>query len=165
MLCLVVIVLLLRERSGRRHSVCTGLWPTLRRPLWVFGADFFIGYCDVLRQLPAHTGFTMCKCHRVPHPGGTPTQMWTSLKKLRALPDETVAYCAHECWPEMCPSPSLCSALHQWSLRYTESNLRFVESFRGISEARGEPSASWRVTGPWPGRIEEPGRRHSWSSP
>jgi hydroxyacylglutathione hydrolase len=27
---------------------------------------------------------------------GTPAQMWSSLKKLRALPDETVIYCAHE---------------------------------------------------------------------
>jgi hydroxyacylglutathione hydrolase len=27
---------------------------------------------------------------------GTPDQMWTSLKKLMALPDDTVVYCAHE---------------------------------------------------------------------
>lgn len=27
---------------------------------------------------------------------GTPDQMWSSLKKLRALPDDTVVYCAHE---------------------------------------------------------------------
>ncbi|NOX51524.1 MAG: hydroxyacylglutathione hydrolase [Gammaproteobacteria bacterium] len=27
---------------------------------------------------------------------GTPQQMWTSLQKLMALPDETVVYCAHE---------------------------------------------------------------------
>ncbi len=27
---------------------------------------------------------------------GTPEQMWNSLKKLMALPDETVVYCAHE---------------------------------------------------------------------
>ncbi len=27
---------------------------------------------------------------------GTPAQMWPSLKKLRALPDETRVYCAHE---------------------------------------------------------------------
>lgn len=27
---------------------------------------------------------------------GTPSQMWTSLQKLRALPDETRVYCAHE---------------------------------------------------------------------
>lgn len=27
---------------------------------------------------------------------GTPAQMWTSLQKLKALPDETRAYCAHE---------------------------------------------------------------------
>lgn len=27
---------------------------------------------------------------------GTPPQMWASLKKLRALPDDTLVYCAHE---------------------------------------------------------------------
>lgn len=27
---------------------------------------------------------------------GTPAQMWTSLQKLRDLPDDTVVYCAHE---------------------------------------------------------------------
>lgn len=27
---------------------------------------------------------------------GSPAQMWTSLKKLMALPDDTVVYCAHE---------------------------------------------------------------------
>ncbi len=27
---------------------------------------------------------------------GTPTQMWDSLKKIRALPDQTQIYCAHE---------------------------------------------------------------------
>lgn len=27
---------------------------------------------------------------------GTPTQMWTSIQKLMALPDDTVLYCAHE---------------------------------------------------------------------
>ncbi len=27
---------------------------------------------------------------------GTPQQMWTSLSRLAALPDETVVYCAHE---------------------------------------------------------------------
>lgn len=36
---------------------------------------------------------------------GTPAQMWSSLQKLRALPDETRVYCAHE---------------------YTESNCRFA---------------------------------------
>lgn len=36
---------------------------------------------------------------------GTPQQMWSSLLKLRALPDETRVYCAHE---------------------YTESNCRFA---------------------------------------
>ncbi|MBL8698998.1 MAG: hydroxyacylglutathione hydrolase [Alphaproteobacteria bacterium] len=36
---------------------------------------------------------------------GTPAQMWTSLGKLRALPDDTLVYCAHE---------------------YTQSNARFA---------------------------------------
>jgi hydroxyacylglutathione hydrolase len=36
---------------------------------------------------------------------GTPEQMWKSLSKLRALPDDTVVYCAHE---------------------YTQSNARFA---------------------------------------
>lgn len=38
---------------------------------------------------------------------GTPAQMWTSLKRLRELPDATRIYCAHE---------------------YTESNIRFAVS-------------------------------------
>lgn len=38
---------------------------------------------------------------------GTPDQMWTSLSKLRALPDDTTVYCAHE---------------------YTESNAKFALS-------------------------------------
>jgi hydroxyacylglutathione hydrolase len=36
---------------------------------------------------------------------GTPQQMWTSLQKLAALPDQTTLYCAHE---------------------YTQSNARFA---------------------------------------
>mmetsp|Transcript_67168 Transcript_67168/g.202745 ORF Transcript_67168/g.202745 Transcript_67168/m.202745 type:complete len:266 (+) Transcript_67168:3-800(+) len=42
---------------------------------------------------------------------GTPEQMWRSLSKLRALPDETVVYCAHE---------------------YTESNARFAMHLGGV---------------------------------
>lgn len=38
---------------------------------------------------------------------GTPTQFWSSLKRLRDLPDETLVYCAHE---------------------YTESNAKFAKS-------------------------------------
>ena len=38
---------------------------------------------------------------------GTPQQMWTSLGKLRALPDDTMIYCAHE---------------------YTEANAKFALS-------------------------------------
>ncbi|MBI3507440.1 MAG: hydroxyacylglutathione hydrolase [Proteobacteria bacterium] len=41
---------------------------------------------------------------------GTPAQMWHSLGKLRALPDETQVYCAHE---------------------YTQSNARFALSVDG----------------------------------
>jgi len=41
---------------------------------------------------------------------GSPSQMWESLSKLRALPDDTVVYCAHE---------------------YTESNLRFAMTLDG----------------------------------
>lgn len=44
---------------------------------------------------------------------GKPAQMWTSLLKLRALPDETVVYCAHE---------------------YTEANARFAEHLGGAPE-------------------------------
>jgi len=43
---------------------------------------------------------------------GTPTQMFASLRRLMALPDPTIVYCAHE---------------------YTEANLRFAESL-------GQPS-------------------------
>jgi hydroxyacylglutathione hydrolase len=63
---------------------------------------------------------------------GTPDQMWTSLNKLRALPDDTTVYCAHE---------------------YTESNAKFAltvdstnENLRAYAEeittkrARNEPT-------------------------
>ncbi|CAK0798587.1 unnamed protein product, partial [Prorocentrum cordatum] len=42
---------------------------------------------------------------------GTPAQFWESLLKLRALPDDTVVYCAHE---------------------YTEANARFATHLGGI---------------------------------
>lgn len=45
---------------------------------------------------------------------GTPQQMWTSLKRLRALPPATRVYCAHE---------------------YTESNIRFAVSVDPENEA------------------------------
>jgi len=44
---------------------------------------------------------------------GTPEQMWTSLQKIRALPDDTVVYCAHE---------------------YTESNARFAMHVGGVPQ-------------------------------
>ncbi|WP_374307748.1 hydroxyacylglutathione hydrolase [Dongia sp.] len=45
---------------------------------------------------------------------GTPAQMWSSLLKLRALPDETRVYCAHE---------------------YTQSNARFALTAEPENEA------------------------------
>lgn len=45
---------------------------------------------------------------------GTPTQMWNSLQKLMALPDETAVYCAHE---------------------YTQSNAQFALSVEPHNEA------------------------------
>lgn len=42
---------------------------------------------------------------------GTPAQMWSSLLKIRELPDETVCFCAHE---------------------YTASNARFATSLGGV---------------------------------
>lgn len=51
---------------------------------------------------------------------GTAEQMWTSLSKLAALPDETVVYCAHE---------------------YTAANARFALSVDGDNEALRERAA------------------------
>jgi hydroxyacylglutathione hydrolase len=45
---------------------------------------------------------------------GTPSQMWTSLKRLRSLPPDTKIYCAHE---------------------YTESNVKFARSIDPNNEA------------------------------
>jgi hydroxyacylglutathione hydrolase len=45
---------------------------------------------------------------------GTPAQMWASLGKFRALPDDTRVYCAHE---------------------YTQSNARFALSIDGVNPA------------------------------
>lgn len=60
---------------------------------------------------------------------GSPEQMWTSLKKLMALPDETVVYCAHE---------------------YTQANAAFalsVEPGNGDLLARCEEINSLRARG------------------
>ena len=67
---------------------------------------------------------------------GTPAQMWTSLQKLRGLPDDTAVYCAHE---------------------YTQANARFALSVEPQNEdlqarskeidklrAEGKPTASKR---------------------
>jgi len=51
---------------------------------------------------------------------GTPQQMWTSLQKIRALPDDTVVYCAHE---------------------YTESNARFASHLGGVPMLPGRVEA------------------------
>ncbi len=58
---------------------------------------------------------------------GTPLQMWTSLKRLRALPPETHVYCAHE---------------------YTASNVRFALSIdpdNGALRARAAEVAALRA--------------------
>ncbi len=60
---------------------------------------------------------------------GTPAQMWTSLKKLMALPDDTRVYCAHE---------------------YTESNGRFavtMEPHNAALAARVQQVATLRAAG------------------
>lgn len=62
---------------------------------------------------------------------GTPQQMWTSLGKLMALPDETVVYCAHE---------------------YTQSNARFalsVEPQNPALIARAKDIDAKRSRGEW----------------
>ncbi|MSP47816.1 MAG: hydroxyacylglutathione hydrolase [Alphaproteobacteria bacterium] len=58
-----------------------------------------------------------CGCGRLFE--GTPQQMWTSLGKLRRLPDPTRVYCAHE---------------------YTQSNIRFALSVDGGNAALRERS-------------------------
>lgn len=60
---------------------------------------------------------------------GTPAEMWASLCKLRALPDATAVYCAHE---------------------YTESNARFaltVEPDNAALQARAAEVAALRRAG------------------
>lgn len=60
---------------------------------------------------------------------GTPAQMWSSLLKLRALPDDTRVYCAHE---------------------YTQSNARFaltVEPENEALKAKAEKVAADRAVG------------------
>ena len=60
---------------------------------------------------------------------GTPQQMWTSLQKLAALPDETTLYCAHE---------------------YTQSNARFalaVDIANPALQARAAEIAELRSQG------------------
>jgi hydroxyacylglutathione hydrolase len=60
---------------------------------------------------------------------GTPEQMWTSLSKLMALPDETLVYCAHE---------------------YTQANAAFalsVEPSNPALQARAEEIAALRADG------------------
>lgn len=62
---------------------------------------------------------------------GTPAQMWQSLEKLRALPAETVVYCAHE---------------------YTQANARFAVTVDPENEelkARAEEIDLLRKRGEW----------------
>jgi hydroxyacylglutathione hydrolase len=61
---------------------------------------------------------------------GTPQQMWTSLSKLAALPDETTVYCAHE---------------------YTAANARFALSVDQSPElkARADQVFAARDRGEW----------------
>ena len=61
---------------------------------------------------------------------GTPAQMWDSLSRLTALPDETAVYCAHE---------------------YTASNARFALSVDASPElkARSEAIFAARERGEW----------------
>lgn len=62
---------------------------------------------------------------------GTPEQMWTSLNKLMALPDDTVIYCAHE---------------------YTQANARFalsVEPQNAALVARAKEIDDKRAKGEW----------------
>jgi hydroxyacylglutathione hydrolase len=62
---------------------------------------------------------------------GTPQQMWTSLNKLMALPDETIVYCAHE---------------------YTQSNARFALSVEPQNQeltARARDIDAKRARGEW----------------
>ena len=61
---------------------------------------------------------------------GTPQQMWTSLQRLTALPDETTVYCAHE---------------------YTAANARFALSVDGgpALKARADAIFAAREKGEW----------------
>jgi hydroxyacylglutathione hydrolase len=70
---------------------------------------------------------------------GTAAQMWTSLLKLRALPDATRVYCAHE---------------------YTQSNARFALSIdpdNPALKARAAEVTALRAKGVWtvPSRLGE----------
>ncbi len=63
---------------------------------------------------------------------GTPQQMWDSLEKLMALPDETVVYCAHE----------YTQANAAFALSVEPDNAELVERAKEIDEkrSRGEPT-------------------------
>jgi len=72
---------------------------------------------------------------------GTPQQMWTSLRKLTALPDDTTVYCAHE---------------------YTASNARFALS---VDESAALKARAGRSSPPASGRMDRahhhrPGKGH-----
>lgn len=63
---------------------------------------------------------------------GTPDQMWQSLSKLMALPDETVVYCSHE----------YTQANAEFALSVDPSNDALIERAAQISQLRaaGEPT-------------------------
>ena len=59
---------------------------------------------------------------------GTPTQMWSSLQKLMALPDETTVYCAHE----------YTQANAAFAVTVEPNNADLAERVRQIDELRAE---------------------------
>jgi len=79
---------------------------------------------------------------------GTAEQMWTSLQRLAALPDDTTVYCAHE---------------------YTASNARFALSVDDdpALKARAAKTASARAFSAWPSSTESAKRAfeavYSWA--
>ena len=59
---------------------------------------------------------------------GTPAQMWSSLLKLRALPDETRVYCAHEYTQSNC----------RFALTAEPENAKLVAHVADVARARAE---------------------------
>ena len=140
----------LKEKTG-----CTVIGPKGEKDL-IPGIDHAVGEGDIVElgaarariiEVPGHTrghiaysfdedhvafvGDTLFAlgCGRLFE--GTAQQMWTSLGKLMALPDDTVVYCAHE---------------------YTQSNARFalsVEPQNAALVARAKDIDAKRARGEW----------------